>query len=148
MSYLTHQSFGDETCNPEARGSGVWASRDPKAATSGQAATATHTPGRQSAPTPCQPDRIQVPPSPGRSAWSTDAADSEASRQPPHYRSAEMAAEGGISTAHTGRHAHHRIPGLRRAGPQGPGGVSVAVPELSQPDPRTHHDGLPRSRHR
>ena len=62
MSHSRHQSFGDETRNPEARGSGVWASRDPEAATSGQAATTTHTPGRQPPTTPCQPDRIQVRP--------------------------------------------------------------------------------------
>ena len=115
VSHSTLQRFGDETCSPRARGSGVWGSRDPQAATGGQAAAATHTPGRQPATTPFQPDRIQVRPS--------------------------LAAEGGTSTAHSGRHARNRGPGLRRAGPQGHGGVSVAVPESSQPDPRSHHDG-------
>ena len=103
MSYSTQRRFGDEACSPRARGSGVWASRDPQAATGGQAATTTHTPGRQPATTPYQPDRIQVGPP-------------------------------------------HRVPGLRRAGPQGHGGVSVAVPELSPPDPRSHYDGLPTQR--
>ena len=51
MSYSTPQRFGDEACSPRARGSGVWASRDPQAATSGQAATTTHTPVRQFATT-------------------------------------------------------------------------------------------------
>jgi hypothetical protein len=64
----------------------------------------------------------------------------------PATRSAETAAEGGTSRAHTGHCAANRIPGLRRAGPQGDGGVSVAVPESSPPDPRSHHDGLPTQR--
>jgi hypothetical protein len=51
MSYSTPQRFGDEACSPRACGSGVWASRDPQAATSGKAATTTHTPGRQPANT-------------------------------------------------------------------------------------------------
>jgi hypothetical protein len=141
MSYSTHQRFGDQACSPGARGSGVWASLDPEAATSGQAATMTHTPGRQPAATPSQPDRTKSA-LPGRSAWCADAADSEPSGSHSTTRTAEMAAESGTSTAHTGPHAHHRIPGLRRAGPQGHGGVFVAVPESPPPDPRTHHDGL------
>jgi hypothetical protein len=51
MSYPTPQRFGDEACSPRACGSGVWASRDPQAAKGGQAATTTHTPGRQAATT-------------------------------------------------------------------------------------------------
>ena len=141
MSYSTHQRFGDEACSLRARGSGVWASRDPEAATSGQAATTTHTPGRQPATTHANQTESRFA-SPDRSAWSTDAADSEPSGSHPTTRSAEMAAEGVTSRAHSGRHARHRIPGLRRAGPQGHGGVFVAVPESSPPDPRSHHDGL------
>jgi hypothetical protein len=51
MSYLRHQRFDDEACSLGACGSGVWASRDPQAAISGQAATTTPTPGRQPATT-------------------------------------------------------------------------------------------------
>jgi hypothetical protein len=51
MSYLRHQRFDAEACSLGACGSGVWASRDPQAATSGQAATTTHTPVRQFATT-------------------------------------------------------------------------------------------------
>jgi hypothetical protein len=141
MSYPTPQRFGDEACSPGACGSGVWASRDPQAATSGQAATTTHTPGRQLATTHTNQTESKFA-SPDRSAWCTDAADSEPSGSHPTTRSAEMAAEGGTSRAHSGRHARNRIPGLRRAGPQGHGGVSVAVPESSLPDPRPHHDEL------
>ena len=61
-----------------------------------------------------------------------------------HHRSGDEAcrpgARGSGVCAHTGRHAGNRIPGLRRAGPQGHGGVFVAVPELAPPDPRFHHD--------
>jgi hypothetical protein len=151
MSYSTHQRFGDEARSPRACGSGVWASRDPQAATSGQAATTTHTPGRQPATTHANQTESKFA-SPDRSAWCTDAADREPSGRQPTTGSAEMALEGGTSTAHSGRHARPRIPGLRRAGPQGHGGVFVAVPESSPPDPRSHHDGLqaqrfnPRSR--
>jgi hypothetical protein len=141
MSYSTHQRFGDEACSPRARGSGVWASRDPQAATSGQAATTTHTPGRQPATTHANHTESKFG-SPDRSAWCTNAAGSEPSGIHPTTRSAEMAAEGGTNTAHSGRHARHRIPGLRRAGPQGHGGVFVAVPESFPPETRSHHDEL------
>jgi hypothetical protein len=120
MSYSTHQRFGDEACSPRARGSGVWASRDPEAATSGQAATTTHTPGRQPATTHANQTESKFA-SPDRSAWSTDAVDSEPLGSHPTTRSAEMAAVGGASRA---------------------GGVFVAVLESSPPDPRSHHDGL------
>jgi hypothetical protein len=145
MSYSTHQRFGDEACSLWARGSGVWAGRDPQAATSGQAATTTHTPGRQPATTHANQTESKFA-SPDRPAWCTDAADSEPSGSHPTTRSAEMAAEGGASGAHSGRHARHRIPGLRRAGLQGHGGVFVAVPESSPPDPRSRCDGLPTQR--
>lgn len=49
MSYTAHHRSYHGACGPEARGSGVWASRDPRAATSGQAATPTHTPDRHHA---------------------------------------------------------------------------------------------------
>jgi hypothetical protein len=153
MSYTAHHGSHRDACSPEACGSGVWASRDPQAATSGQAATTTHTPGRQPATTHANQTESKFASS-DRSAWRTDAADGEPSGSHPTTRSAEMAAEGGTSTAHSRRQAHNTIPGLRRAGPQGHGGVSVAVPESSPPDPRSHHDGLQvqrfntRSRHR
>ena len=84
MSYLSHQRFGDEACSLRACGSGVWASRDPQAAISCQAATTTPTPRRQPATT--QAD--QTKPNfalPWRLAWCTDAADNHAIRQSPHY---------------------------------------------------------------
>ena len=141
MSYSTHQRLSGKACSPGARGSGVWASRDPWAATSGQAATTTHAPGRQ----PTTTHGNQTEPKfalPDRSAWSTDAADSDALRRsPPTTSSAETAAVAATSAAHTARHTHNRIPGLRRAGPQGHGGVFAAVPESSPPDPRSDHDG-------
>ena len=84
MSYPTPQRFGDEACSPRARGSGVWASRDPQAATSGQAATTTHTPGRQPATTHANQTESKFA-SPDRSAWCTDAADRGPIRQSPHY---------------------------------------------------------------
>jgi hypothetical protein len=46
MSYTAHHRSHHGACSPEACGGGVWASRDPQAVTSGQAATATHTPDR------------------------------------------------------------------------------------------------------
>jgi hypothetical protein len=51
MSYTAHHRSHHGAGSPEACGSGVWASRDPQAATSGQAATTTHTPVRQFATT-------------------------------------------------------------------------------------------------
>jgi|RhiMethySRZTD1v2_1073278.scaffolds.fasta_scaffold281111_3 hypothetical protein len=145
MSYSTPQRFGDEACSPGACGSGVWASRDPQAAKGGQAATTTPTPGRQPATTHANRTKPNFA-LPGRLAWWTDAADRNAIDSHPATRSAETAAEGGTSRAHTGHCAANRIPRLRRAGPQGHGGVSVAVPESSPPDPRLHHDGLPTQR--
>ena len=146
MSYLRHQRFGDEACSLGACGSGVWASRDPQAAKGGQAATTTHTPGRQPATTPRDPDQIQL--RPPLAAWHGAPMPLTATPSDSHpaTRSAERAAEGGTSRAHSRRQAHNRIPGLRRAGPQGHGGVSVVVPESSPPDPRSHHDGLPTQR--
>jgi hypothetical protein len=146
MSYPTPQRFGDEACSPRARGSGVWASRDPQAATSGQAATTTHTPGRQPGTTHANQTKIQL--RPPLAAWHgapmpLTAAPADSHPLPGWLR---RPLRGGISRAHTGHYAAHRIPGLRRAGPQGHGGVSVAVPELSPPDPRLHHDGLPTQR--
>ena len=95
MSYSTPQRFGDEACSPRARGSGVWASRDPQAATSGQAATTTHTPGRRSATTHANQTKPQL--RPPLAAWhgapmplTTTPSDSH-----PATRSAETAAEGG-----------------------------------------------------
>ena len=49
MSYTAHHRSHHGACSPEACGSGVWASRDPQAATSGQAATPTHTSDRHHA---------------------------------------------------------------------------------------------------
>jgi hypothetical protein len=95
---------------------------------------------------PCQPDQTQL--RPPLAAWHGAPMPLTATPSDSHpaTRSAETAAEGGTSRAHTGHYAANRIPGLRRAGPQGHGGVSVAVPELLPPDPRLHHDGLPTQR--
>jgi hypothetical protein len=145
MSHTAHHGSHRDAAAPGRAGAGSGPAAT-QAATSGQAATTTHTPGRQPTTTACQPDRIQV--RPPLAAW--HGAPMPLTAMPagshPTTRSAEMAAEGGASRAHSGRQARHRIPGLRRAGPQGHGGVSVAVPELSPPDPRSHYDGLPTQR--
>jgi len=59
MSYTPHHRPHHGACSPEARGSGVWASRDPQAATSGQAATTAPTPDRHHAGSPTGPGRTQ-----------------------------------------------------------------------------------------
>jgi hypothetical protein len=61
-------------------------------------------------------------------------------------RLAGTATVAGTSSARTRHGARNSVPGPRRAGPQGHGGVSVAVPEPSPPDPRSHHDGLSEQR--
>jgi hypothetical protein len=60
MSYTAHHRSHHGACSPEARGSGVWASRDPQAATSGQAATTAHTPDRHHAGYPTGPGRTRT----------------------------------------------------------------------------------------
>jgi hypothetical protein len=57
-------------------------------------------------------------------------------------RSAGAAAVARTSSAHTGQGACNSVPASRRASPQGYGGVSVAVTDVSQPDPGSHYDGL------
>lgn len=49
MSYTAHHGSHRDACSPGACGSGVWASRDPQAATNGRVATPTHTPDRHHA---------------------------------------------------------------------------------------------------
>ena len=62
MSYTAHHRSHHGACSPEARGSGVRASRDPQAATSGQAATTTHTPDRYRAAYPPEPGQTRIGP--------------------------------------------------------------------------------------
>jgi anti-sigma B factor antagonist len=59
MSYSGHHRSQDDACSPEARGGGVRASRDPRAAASGQATTPAHTPDRHHAA--CLPGPGQTP---------------------------------------------------------------------------------------
>jgi hypothetical protein len=66
MSYTAHHRSHHGASSPEARGSGVWASRDPQAATSGQAATTAHTPDRHHAGYPTGPGRTRNNPPGGR----------------------------------------------------------------------------------
>jgi hypothetical protein len=62
MSYTAHHRSHHDACSLEARGSGVRASRDPQAATSGQAATTTHTPDRYRAAYPPEPGQTRISP--------------------------------------------------------------------------------------
>jgi hypothetical protein len=141
MSYTAHHRSHHGAGSPEACGSGVWASRDPQAGTSGQAATTTHT-RPPACDYPCEADQTQILPPLSACHGAPMPLRATPSDSHPTTRSAETGAAGGTSRAHTGYHARHRIPGLRRAGPQGHGSISVAVPESSPPDPRPHHDEL------
>jgi hypothetical protein len=57
-------------------------------------------------------------------------------------RSAGTATVARTSSTPTRHGARNSVPGPRRAGPQGHGGVSVAVPEPSPPEPGSHHNEL------
>jgi hypothetical protein len=174
MSYSGHHRSQDDACSPKARGSGVRASRDTRAATSGQATTSTHTPDRQHAA--CLPGPGQTPtslpgirpalapgtllvcltnsPSPAAVATRVRPDNAHAWRHAPTPLTAARsggcatthlagtAAVARTSSAHTGQGPCNSVPASRRAGPQGYGGVSVAVPDVSQPDPGSHYDGL------
>jgi hypothetical protein len=174
MSHTAHHGSHRDACNPGACGSGVWASRDPQAATSGQAATPTHTSDRHHAGypsgfgrTPSNPPGIRpasVPgalltcpktsPSPADVATTgrpDDALDRHRAPTPltvapsggrATTRSAGTATVARTSSTPTRHGARNSVPGPRRAGPQGHGGVSVAVPESSLPEPGSHHKEL------
>jgi hypothetical protein len=178
MSHTAHHGSHRDAGSPGARGSGVWAGRDPQAATGGQAATSTHTPDRHRAAYPPGSGQTRISPPDLRPAWAPGAllacptsspspADVATRGRPDDAlawhraptpltaapsggcattRSAGTAAVAGTSRAQTGHGAGNSVPGPRRAGPQGHGGVSVAVPEPSLPDPRSHHHGLPGQR--
>jgi hypothetical protein len=174
MSYTAHHGSHRDACSPGACGSGVWASRDPQAATNGQAATPTHTPDRHhagypsgSGPTPSNlcgtrpgvTPRILLAcprssPSPADVATTgrpDDALDRHRAPTPltaapsggrATTRSAGTATVARTSSTPTRHGARNSVPGPRRAGPQGHGGVSVAVPEPSPPEPGSHHKEL------
>jgi hypothetical protein len=55
---------------------------------------------------------------------------------------AGTAAGAGTNSPRPRHDARNSVPGPRRAGPQGHGGVSVAVPEPFPPEARSHHDQL------
>ncbi len=112
MSYSGHHRSQDDACSPKARGSGVRASRDTRAAISGQATTSTHTPDRHLA---------AYPPGPGQTSIG-----------PPGIRPAS--APGTLLVCLTSS------PSAEVATRYG--GVSVAVTDVSPPDPGSHHDGL------
>jgi hypothetical protein len=57
-------------------------------------------------------------------------------------RSAGTATVARTSSTPTRHGARNSVPGPQRAGPQGHGGVSVAVPEPSPPGPGSHHKEL------
>jgi hypothetical protein len=174
MSYSGHHRSQGDARSPEARGSGVRASRDPRAAASGRATTSTHTPDRHHAA--CLPGPGQTPttlpdirpalasgtllvcltssPSPAEVTTRVRPDNAQAWRHAPTpltparsggcatTRLAGTAAVARTSSAHTGHGACNSVPASRRAGPHGYGGVSVAVPDVSQPDPGPHYDGL------
>jgi hypothetical protein len=174
MSYSGHHRSQDDACSPNARGSGVRASRDTRAAISGQATTSTHTPDRHHAACPPEPGQTPIgppgirpalapgtllvcltsSPSPAEVATRGETDDAQAWHHAPTpltaarsggcaiTRSAGAAAVARTSSAHKGHDACNSVPASRRAGPQGYGGVSVAVPDVSQPDPGSHYDGL------
>ena len=173
MSYTAHHGSHRNACSPGACGSGVWASRDPQAATNGQAATPTHTPDRHhagypsgSGPTPSnlRGTRPGVTPrillarprsSPSPAVATTgrpdDALDRHRAPTPltsapsggrATTRSAGTATVARTSSTSTRHGARNSVPRPRRAGPQGHGGVSVAVPEPSPPEPGSHHKEL------
>jgi hypothetical protein len=173
MSYSGHHRSQDDACSPKARGSGVRASRDTRAAISGQAATSTHTPDYYRAVYPPEPGQTPIGPPGIRPALapgtllvcltSSPSAEVATRVRPDHTQAwrhaptpltaarsggcatTHLAGTAGVartSSAHTGQGACSSVPASRRAGPQGYGGVSVAVPDVSQPDPRSHHDGL------
>jgi anti-sigma B factor antagonist len=62
MSYSAQPRSHGGASSPEAHGSGVWAGRDPQTATSGQAATKTHTPDRYRAAYPPEPGQTPIGP--------------------------------------------------------------------------------------
>jgi hypothetical protein len=174
MSYTAHHRSHHGACSPEACGSGVWASRDPQAATSGQAATPTHTSDRhhegypsglgrtrsnppgirpalaprillacpRSSPSPTdaattgQPDDAQAwcpAPTPSTAAPSGGRATTRSAGTAPVARTSSTPARHGTRNS---------VPGPRRAGRQRHGGVFVAVPEPSPPEPGSHHKEL------
>jgi hypothetical protein len=102
MSYSAHHRSHRDACSPEARGSGVRAGRDPQAATSGQAATTTHTPDHH---------RAAYPPEPGQTRSAGTAAVAETSKAHSEY--------GGVSVAvpepspFDPRSDHDGLPGQR-----------------------------------
>ena len=172
MSYTPHHRPHHGACSPEARGSGVWASRDPQAATSGQAATTAPTPDRHHAGSPTGPGRTRNNPPgvrpgvaprtllacPRSSPSPVDAAtmgrpdDAQIWRPAPRPSTAARsggravtcwagtAAVAGTNSPRPRHDARNSVPGPRRAGPQGHGGVFVAVPEPFPPEARSHHD--------
>jgi hypothetical protein len=152
MSYTAHHRSPHDACSLRARGSRAWASRDPQAAASGQAAISAHTPDRHHAAYLPEPGEPGIDPPEIRLALApatvlpcpTSPPSPTAARSGGRVTtgSARTTAVEGPVSARTRHGARISVPGQRRAGGKEKGGVSVAVPEPSPPDPWAHRDGL------
>jgi hypothetical protein len=169
MSYTAHHRSHHDACSPGARGSGVRASRDPQAATSGQAATTTHTPDRYRAAYPPEPGQTRISPpdlrpalavgtllacptnSPSPVDLATRGRANDALAWHRAYAPRTATPSGGRpgtwsagTAAVAGSSRAHTEHGARNTLPGPPrtgpqGHGGVSAPP---PDPRSHHDGL------
>ena len=169
MSYTAHHRSHHDAYSPEARGSGVRASRDPQAATSGQATTTTHTPDHHRGAYPPEPGQTRISPPRIRPALAlrTLLACPTSSPSPVDLATGAGPTMRSLGIVHTRRRQrlHQAVaPGLGRLGqplwlgaaghtpstalatafrdrhgPLHKGHGGVSAPP---PDPRSHHDGL------
>jgi hypothetical protein len=169
MSYTAHHRSHHDACSLEARGSGVRASRDPQAATSGQATTTTHTPDHHRGAYPPEPGQTRIGPpdlrpalalrtllacptsSPSPADVATRGRANDALAWHRAYTPPTATPSGGRATTwflwdsrcegeQQGTHRAGRARAFRDRSTRARWGLAPP------PDPRFHHDGLPTQR--